>query len=166
MRYRRNYVSGGTYFFTIALADRSSNLLTKHISNLRQAINYVKTRHTFNLDAFVILPEHLHILITLPEDDQRYSTRIRLMKSHFSRSIPNSELVTQSREKKSERGIWQRRFWEHTIRNEKDFADHIHYIHYNPVKHKHVLNPADWQYSSIHHYIKKGILNKDWSITR
>ena len=162
--YRRNKTAGASYFFTVNLLDRSTDLLIKHIDVLREAHQYVMRRHPFQLDAMVVLPDHLHALWTLPPDDYNYSMRWRLFKSYFSRNIPDfkHEQISDSRKSKSERGIWQRRYWEHLIRNEKDFDQHIHYIHINPVKHGHVSCAKHWSYSTFHQYVKKGKLPLDW----
>lgn len=163
MHYRRTYIPGGSYFFTVALADRKQSLLTDHVDLLKSAFMTVKNAHPFKIDAIVILPEHFHMIMTLPGDDVRYSMRLGLIKSYFSRGIDKSETRSISRQFKRERGIWQRRFWEHYIRDEPDFIKHINYIHYNPVKHALTLNPVDWKYSSIHRYIKQGLLPSNWS---
>lgn len=161
MQYRRFYKPNATYFFTINLADRSSDLLVRHIDDLRNAFKLVKARYPFDIDAIVILPDHLHMLCTFG-DDVDYSRRIRLIKSNFSAQIPKTERISKSRQSKNERGIWQRRFWEHCIRDERDFYAHIDYIHINPLKHGLVERVADWQYSSFHRYVKNGILSEDW----
>jgi len=114
------------------------------------------------LDAMVVMPEHFHLLMTLPENDNDFAKRIMLIKSGFSRTIPKTESINPSRLHKRERGIWQRRYWEHLIRDEIDFQRHVDYIHYNPVKHGYVKNPSDWKYSTIHKYIESGIYPKDW----
>jgi len=160
--YRRNFLPGATYFFTVTLADRSSTLLTTHIPLLRAAFRYTHARHPFNIDAIVVLPEHLHTIWTLPGNDTDYSTRWRLIKGHFSRHLPADEAITPSRSGKAERGIWQRRYWEHTIRDEGDYERHVDYIHFNPVKHGLVAAAGDWEYSSFHRYVKQGLLPADW----
>jgi len=147
MRYRRVRVEGGCYFFTVALADRKSNLLVTNINLLRAA---VKTSHPFTIDSMVVLPDHIHALWTLPQGDDDYSMRWMLIKRHFSMSLPKTENIKMTRLRKRERGIWQRRFWEHTIRDERDFYNHIEYIHHNPVKHGYVSNALNWPYSTIH----------------
>ena len=162
MHYRRANVKGGTYFFTLNLADRKQTLLTDEIDNLRTAINRVKKNHPFQINAMVILPEHLHALLTLPLNDNNYSTRWGLIKSAFSRQLPTDEKINRSRKTKGERGIWQRRFWEHLVRDEQDDENHVNYIHYNPVRHQHVKHPVDWPYSTIHNYILKGLLSSNW----
>ena len=162
MRYRRIKISGASYFFTVNLAERNSHLLVTHVDLLREAVRYVKNTHPFVIDAMVIMPNHLHALWTLPENDSDYSTRWGLIKSSFSRQIPAIERVSNSRQRKGERGVWQRRFWEHLIRDDADYENHIDYIHYNPVKHGYVKRACDWQHSSIHRYIKAGVLNAHW----
>jgi putative transposase len=160
--YRRNFVPGGTYFFTVNLADRRLALLAAHITELRAAFRDVRSQHPFGLEAVVVLPDHLHCIWTLPEDDDAYGRRWRLIKSIFSRSIPGGERVSQSRAGKGERGIWQRRYWEHTIRDEADYARHMDYIHFNPVKHGYVTRVKDWPYSSFHRLVRLGIYPEDW----
>ena len=118
MLYRRADTKGGTYFFTVNLAERNKTLLIDRIDALRKSVREVKLKHRFVIDAMVILPEHLHAIWTMPNVDSDYSKRWRLIKSGFSRSLPKTERISQSRKKKAERGIWQRRFWEHQIRDE------------------------------------------------
>jgi putative transposase len=161
--YIRDRTDGATYFFTLNLLNRQSELLIQHINELR--IAYRKTQHTmpFTLDAMVVLPEHLHMLMTLPEGDQDYPKRISCLKGLFSRQIPRSESVNESRTHKGERGIWQRRYWEHRIRDALDFQRHVDYIHYNPVKHGHAQQVRDWQYSTFHRYVREGFYSIDWA---
>ena len=163
MRYRRANVAGASYFFTVNLAERESKLLTQHIDPLRDAFKKIQHKHPFIMDAIVILPEHLHTIWTLPETDAAFATRWRLIKSAFSRAIPNTELISASRLHKSERGIWQRRYWEHLIRDEEDFQRHVDYIHFNPVKHGYVSSPVEWPHSSIHRAIREGVVPPDWA---
>ena len=160
---RRNVVPGGSFFFTVNLADRRQQLLTEHIGYLRAAFRYARMRHPFSVDAFVVLPDHLHAIWTLPEGDAEFATRWRLIKSAFSRSLPIGEAVSRSRAAKSERGIWQRRYWEHTLRDEDDFARHVDYIHFNPVKHGHAKRVQDWPYSSFHRMVRRGVFSADWA---
>ena len=163
MQYRRAKHKGGCYFFTVNLAECKQSLLTDHVDTLRNSIKRVQQEHPFRIEAIVILPDHLHNVWTLPpDDDDDYSTRWMLIKSAFSRQLPKHERVNPSRLKKRERGIWQRRYWEHLIRNDNDFARHIDYIHFNPVKHGYVNTPVEWPYSSLHRFIIRGVLNKDW----
>ena len=161
--YRRNFVAGGSFFFTVNLADRRLLLLTEYVDKLRIAVRDVRQRHPFTIDAMVVLPEHLHAVWMLPDGDADFSTRWRQIKSAFSRSLPVSETVSRSRSSKGERGIWQRRYWEHTIRDENDFARHIDYVHINPVKHGLVTRVKDWPYSSFHRMVKVGVYPEDWA---
>ena len=163
MRYRRADIDGGTYFFAINLLDRSSRLLVEHIDDLRAAVRIVKRRHPFDIVAWVVLPEHMHAIWMLPEGDHDFSGRWSLIKSSFSRAVTRGEAVSASRAGKRERGIWQRRFWEHTIRDELDLQRHADYVHINPVKHGHVERASDWPHSSIHRYIRAGWLTVDWA---
>lgn len=163
MRYRRALMPGGTFFFTVNLHDRKSDLLVRQVRALRTAVRTVKARHPFDILAWVVLPEHLHAVWTLPPDDADFSIRWALIKAGFSRAIPRAESVSASRRRKGERGIWQRRFWEHRIRDEADLARHVDYVHINPVKHGHAVRAADWPYSSIHRAIERGEVSADWA---
>jgi putative transposase len=163
MRYRRAQTPGGTYFFTVNLADRTSSLLIDRIEALREAVRYVKQRHAFHILGWVVLPEHMHTIWTLPDDDSGYSQRWRLIKQRFSRSIEQREIIGASRRRKNEREIWQRRLWEHQIKNETSLQRHLDYVHINPVKHGHVARASDWPYSSIHRYIREGVMTLDWA---
>src|SRR4051812_27704856 len=147
--YRRNRIGGASYFFTVNLEDRRSHLLVENIGALRCALRYVRQRHPFSLDAIVVLPDHLHAIWTLPDGDSDYPMRWRLIKSVFSRALPCGETLSTSLAEKRERGIWQRRYWEHTLRDEKDVARHNDYIHFNPVKHGLVARVGEWPYSSF-----------------
>jgi putative transposase len=160
--YRRNFLPGGTFFFTVNLLERNRDLLVRHVDVLREAVRTVRAAQPFEIVAWVVLPEHQHCIWTLPPGDTDYPERWRLIKLLFSRALPKDERISASRGAKGERGIWQRRFWEHTIRDERDLNNHIDYVHYNPVKHGHVASPADWPHSSIHRYIEQGLLTPDW----
>jgi putative transposase len=161
--YRRNFVPGGSFFFTVNLADRRSRLLTNRVGLLREAFRYVRARHPFTLDAIVVLPDHLHAIWTLPPRDADYAMRWRLVKAVFSRGIDKGERISASRERKGERGIWQRRYWEHTLQDERDFERHCDYIHFNPVKHGHVRATGEWPHSSFQRFVKLGIYPADWA---
>jgi putative transposase len=152
--YRRNFFPGGSFFFTVNLADRRLRLLTDHVDLLRQAFRYVREGHPFEIDAIVVLPDHLHAVWTLPKNDSDFAMRWRLIKAAFSRALPIGERVSESRRGKGERGIWQRRYWEHTLRDEKDFERHVDYIHFNPVKHGYVKRVSDWPHSSFNRMVK------------
>lgn len=133
--YRRLRVPGGCYFFTVALRKRRGNdLLTHRIDGLRDAVRTVRRVHPFSIEAWVVLPDHLHCVWTLPEGDDDFSTRWRLIKTIFARSLPIQERRSAVRRRHRERGLWQRRFWEHAIRDDADFAAHVDYVHFNPVK--------------------------------
>ena len=163
MRYRRANIAGGIYFFTVNLADRRSTLLVDQVDHLRAAVRLVMARHPFDILAWVTLPGHLHAIWQLPPDDSDFPQRWALIKAAFSRSIPTGEVIRPSRLRKGERGIWQRRYWEHLIRDDDDLQRHVDYVHINPVKHGHVICASDWPYSSIHRYIGRGELTKDWA---
>ncbi len=162
--YIRDKTKGGCYFLTVNVYDRQSNLLSAHINELRQAFKKTKRTQTFEIDACVVLPDHFHIIITLPHQSDDYSKIISAIKGNFSRLISKTdrEVISSSRAKKRERGLWQRRFWEHKIRDDKDYKQHIDYIHYNPVKHGYVSRPTDWAYSTIHKFISDGVYPIDW----
>ncbi len=161
--YRRNLLAGGTFFFTVNLMDRRQRLLTEHIDVLRAAVREVRERHPFTIEAVVVLPDHLHAVWTLPDGDADFGQRWRLIKSTFSRNIPTGEVVSSSRASRAERGIWQRRYWEHTIRDERDFEKHVDYIHINPVKHGYVNRVRDWPHSSFHRMVELGVYPEDWA---
>jgi putative transposase len=161
--YRRNFIPGGCFFFTVNLADRRLRLLTDHVDALRDAVRETRKRHPFTIDAMVVLPDHLHVVWTMPEGNRDFATRWRLIKSTFSRNFAASERSTASRAAKGERGIWQRRYWEHTIRDENDLARHIDYVHINPVKHGLVTRVKDWPHSSFHRMVRLGIYPEDWA---
>ncbi len=163
MQYRRANVPGACYFFTVNLAERNKSLLIDYVDYLRTAFSITRQNHPFIINTIVILPDHLHTIWQLPENDADFATRWRLIKSTFSRALPKTEAISKSRKKKSERGIWQRRYWEHLIRDDNDFERHVDYIHFNPVKHGYASSPVDWKYSSIHRYIREGVIQADWA---
>ncbi len=165
MIYRRTKIKGGTYFFTVVTYNRRPFLCDlDNVALLRQAFQYTTQRHPMKIDAFVLLPDHLHSIWTLPENDHNFSMRWRLIKSHFSRHCQDkyNGIASKSRRSKQERAFWQRRFREHTIRDDQDFAKHVEYIHYNPVKHGLVTAPKDWEYSSFHRYVRAGLYDEFW----
>ena len=164
MRYRRSLVEGGTYFFTVALADRRSDLLVRHIDHLRAATRTVQQRHPFRIAAAVVLPDHLHAIWTLPEGDADYPLRWALIKSAFARAIPKVETITPDRVARRERAIWQRRYWEHQIRDDVDLQAHVGYVHHNPVKHGHAARADAWPYSSIHRFMRDGVVKRGWGV--
>ncbi|MEH2079442.1 MAG: transposase [Nostoc sp.] len=165
MQYRQATIEGGTYFFTLVTYKRQRLLcLPTNVCLLRKIFWSVMHQHPFIIDAFVLLPDHLHCIWTLPQGDRNFSTRWRLIKSYFSRHCITllQENLSTSRQNKKERGIWQRRFWEHLIRDEMDFKNHLEYIHYNPVKHGLLKAPKDWEYSSFHRSVRQGMYDITW----
>ena len=160
--YVRRWVAGGTYCFTVNLADRRCSLLVDRIAVLRQAVREVRRARPFHIDAWVVLPEHMHCLWTLPNGDVDFSTRMRLIKGAFSRGVESGERRSASRLMQGERGIWQRRFWEHAIRDEADYRAHMDYIHFNPVKHGLVAQAAMWPFSTFQRCLGLGFYPADW----
>jgi len=165
--YHRNYVKGGTYFFTVVTYMRRPILDKIAISLLEQELKACNSFKPFGVEAMVILPDHLHCIWTLPPMDYDYSSRWRIIKTSFTKeyiSRVGGALAqpTLSMQMKGERGIWQRRFWEHTIRDERGYQLHFDYIHYNPVKHGLVKAPQDWPHSSFHRCVQEGIYPKSW----
>ena len=161
--YIRNRIKGGCYFFTTNLLERHNNqLLIDHIDLLRESIQSIKNKYPFHIDGWVVLPEHMHFIITLPPEDDDYTKRIRLIKSSFSKKLEKTEYRSPVRQSRNERGIWQRRYWEHAIRNEHDYARHMDYLHFNPVKHGYVSTVIDWPYSTFHRLVKQGVYPSDW----
>ena len=136
--------------------------MTEHISLLRVAFRGVRARHPFTVEAAVILPDYLHAIWTLPGQDADFATRWRLIKSAFSHGLPRGEPISASRASKGERGFWQRRYWEHTLRDEDDFARHLDYIHFNLVKHGYAPRVRDWPYSSFRRWVRLGAYPEDW----
>jgi len=160
--YRRRFVSGGCWFFTVNLLDRRSRLLVDHIDALRDATRVTQQIRPFRIDAWVVLPDHLHAIWTLPPDDADFPTRWRLIKTRFARAVPKDERLSPTRKARRERGIWQRRFWEHLIRSDNVLGRYVEYCANNPVKHGHVRRPVDWPYSSFHRDVRRGRFSEDW----
>ena len=161
--YRRAFVPGGTWFFTVTLLDRRSRLLLDRIAELRESTRCTIERHPFHIDAFVVLPDHIHAVWTLPSGNTDFPLRWRLIKQRFSRSIPPGERLSPVRRARGERGIWQRRSWEHLIRNEADYQRHVEYCYVNPLKHGLVRRVCDWPYSSFNRDVARGIVPQDWA---
>ncbi|QLG88767.1 transposase [Chitinibacter bivalviorum] len=162
--YHRIWCPGGTYFFTVNLLQRSGNdLLVRHVDALREVVLHVQRRHPFLIHAWVVLPDHLHCVIELPAADADFARRWHLIKSDFSKRIPKNEVRSAIRLKRGERGIWQRRYWEHLIRDEWDFAAHCNYVHINPLKHGLVTQVKDWPYSTFHRWVLQGDYPLNWA---
>jgi putative transposase len=165
MQYRRTFIPGGSYFFTIVTKRRQKLFVSDtNVEVLRQAFRNVMKKRPFNIDAAVVLPDHLHFVWTLPANDADYPTRWRLIKTWFTKHCEHKYQfgLNASQVKRGEQAIWQHRYWEHLLQNEVDFEWHINYIHYNPVKHNYVNKPFDWKYSSLHKYVKQGIISDKW----
>ena len=160
--YRRNRVPGATYFFTLNLLDRRSDLLVTQVDALREAVRKVRSRSPFHINSWVALPDHMHCLWTLPTGDSDFPSRWRAIKTAFSKSLPATEQLSAVMVRRGERGVWQRRYWEHTIRNDRDYAAHMDYIHFNPVKHGLVRKPADWPYSTFRRCVGVGLYPANW----
>lgn len=162
--YRRAWQPGGTWFFTVNLLERRGNdMLVRHIDSLRHVVIAVLRRHPFTIHGWVVLPDHLHCVIELPADDTDFPTRWRLIKTGFSKALPRVERLSEVRARRGERGIWQRRYWEHRIRDEADFRSHMDYVHINPVKHGLVARVVDWPFSTFHRLVKRGVYPSNWA---
>jgi putative transposase len=167
MRYRRAFVPGGSFFFTVVTNGRRPLLASPEaIDVLRNAFRNVRDKYHFDVDSIVVLPDHLHCIWTLPPGDADFAKRWRLIKTWFTkhcdpqlRAVPHSRGVA-----KRGHPIWQKRYWEHLLQNEADFTRHVEYIHYNPVKHRYAKSPGDWPYSSFRRYVEDGRYPADWGI--
>ena len=166
-RFRRCYLAGGSFFLTVVTERRRAILCTDlGRAGLRAAFLDCQRQWPFRLDAMVLLPDHFHAIVVLPPDDTDYSKRVGLIKKRFTQTWLAAGGAEQprslSRQRHRRRGVWQRRFWEHTLRDERDYINHLNYIHFNPVKHGHVACPCDWPYSSFHRWVKRGLYEPHW----
>ena len=161
--YLRNRVPGGCYFFTVNLRDRRSSLLVERIDLLRECVRRARLAAPFHVDAWVVLPDHMHCIWTLPEGDADFSGRWWDIKVRFSKALPNVESMRPEGQARNGRGIWQKRFWEHTIRDDRDYRAHMDYVHFNPVKHGFVAHPADWPYSTFQKCVTLGFYDAAWA---
>jgi putative transposase len=169
--FRRWYVPGGTYFFTVVTQDRLPVLQgPEAVRMLGRVMRKVRRRYPFQTPAIVVLPDHLHCVWTLPQGDADFSGRWRRIKRAFSDQWVSAggpeALRSASRVRRGEHGVWQRRFWEHQIRDEGDLERHMDYVHYNPVKHGHAARPADWPWSSFPRHVRLGQYPPDWGRTQ
>ncbi|MFM2477889.1 REP-associated tyrosine transposase [Celerinatantimonas sp. MCCC 1A17872] len=155
VNYRRVFIPGGCYFFTLTLKDRRLKLLTEQIDLLRDAFHYALARYPCHIQAISVMPDHIHLLVQLPNDTTYFPKLIQSIKSRFS-------LLIHQHVGKNHKSIWQSRYWEHCIRDERDWLMHINYIHRNPYKHHLVKFVKDWPYSSFHQYVQRGILTDSW----
>ena len=165
--YRRRYLPGGTYFFTLVTASRARIFADERARLfLRQSLHECRKKRPFEIIAFVLLPDHLHTIWTLPSGDEDYSTRWGAIKAKFTsdwlEAGGNEQRVAASKQRRRQRGVWQPRFHEHTIRDGEDFEHHFHYSHYNPVKHGYCQCPYEWPYSTFHRYVSEGWYPREW----
>lgn len=167
--YRRSSITGGTYFFTVNSFRRRPILTTESLRDaLRTAIQNTRRTQPFEIDAWILLPDHLHCIWTLPEGDANFSARWSMIKRMVSQACADNLGIADlsaSRKQRNESSIWQRRFWEHQIRDDNDFSRHVDYIHWNPVKHGLVNRAQDWPHSTFHRYVEQGLLAPDWGIS-
>ncbi len=168
--YRRANTKGATYFFTVVTYQRRNFLCDDDVRTaLRDAIIKVRERQPFQIDAWVLLPDHLHAIWTVPPDDANFALRWQQIKRHVTQQcghrLHNPELMNNSKRKHRESTLWQRRYWEQQIRNEADYQRHMDYVHYNPVKHGLAGRAVDWPYSSFKRYCASGVYDKDWAAT-
>jgi putative transposase len=166
MRYRRSDVLGASYFFTVVTYGQQPLLArAEAVATFERALQTVQQRRSFVLEAQVVLPDHLHALWTLPDNDSDYPTRWRLIKEAFTREYVTTNRVQEPdsrRRARGERAVWQRRYWEHLIRDDHDFSAHVEYIHYNPVRHGLVKAPADWPHSTFLDWVARGNYERTW----
>ena len=166
-RYRRADVAGGSYFFTV-VTERRQRILTDEAVRgaLREGIERVRLQWPFVIDGWVLLPDHLHAIWTLPAGDADFPLRWRLIKSHVTRRCGSlyerKGWLTARRIEKKQGTLWQHRYWEQCLRDEQDFRRHMDYLHWNPVKHGLVKSVLDWPWSSFHRYVSQGVYQKDW----
>ena len=165
--YRRLFRPGGTFFFTVVTHKRRRLLCGPHACRcLRVAIERIRSDRPFEVLAFVLLPDHFHCVWKLPDDDADFSIRMACIKKDFTKSRlagGGDEIgISRARRNRRERGVWQRRFWEHAIRDEDDLARHVNYIHYNPVKHRMTRCPHEWPFSSFNRWAEDGYYAREW----
>ena len=165
--FTRAFAPGGTFFFTVVTHRRRPLFHAQQArALLRTVIEDVRSRRPFDLDAIVLLPDHLHCIWTLPPEDADFSTRWRKIKEVFTRAWLDTgaqeSRVSAGQRRKGLRGVWQQRFWEHAIRDESDYEQHMHYIHFNPVKHGHATCPHKWPWSSFARWVREGTYDADW----
>ena len=170
-RYKRNYEKGGVYFFTAVTFKRQKIFTGPSMDILRSCFKKTFVEAPFRIEAIVVLPDHMHCIWQLPGGDNDFSSRWKKIKSEFSKRYKEkfgelSPPISASMKKKGEAGIWQRRFWEHTFRDENDFCIHCDYIHYNPVKHGYAQTPNQWPYSSFQRFVHAGVYDESWGSAR
>ncbi len=166
--YRRANAKGGTYFFTVVTYRRQGFLCDENVRHaLRNGIQNTRAIHPFEINGWVLLPDHLHCIWTLPPDDADFGVRWAMIKRFVTKqcgsSLRREDWMNDSKRKRKESTLWQRRFWEHQIRDEQDYEAHMNYLHFNPVKHGYVKSVKDWPYSTFHRYVRAGVYSEDWS---
>ncbi len=165
MRYRRAFIPGGSFFFTLVTAQRRPLLASADaIEVLRAAFRAVRSTRPFEVDAIVVLPDHLHCIWTLPPGDADFATRWRLIKTWFTKHCDPAVRIepNHARTVKREQTLWQQRYWEHALRDEADVIRHVEYIHFNPVRHGLVSSAMEWPHSSFRRYVEAGTYSADW----
>jgi putative transposase len=165
--YRRAKTTGGTYFFTVVTYHRQRFLCDEPVRTaLREAIHEVRAAYPFAIDGWVLLPDHLHCIWNLPSDDSDFGKRWAMIKRFVTKrcapELLRAALLNDSKRKRNESTVWQRRYWEHMIRDEGDYLRHMDYLHFNPVKHGLVQCVKDWPYSTFHRYVREGVYPEDW----
>ena len=166
MRYRRITIEGATYFFTVVTDQRRRLFNCPEVVHLLDdAIDKIRSRHPFDIEAQVVMPDHIHAIWRLPDCDAKYTTRWRLIKEAFTRAYAKNYEVperTEVNRARGEQNVWQRRFWEHMIRDERDFAAHLDYIHLNPVHHGLAQTPRQWPHSTFQKWVERGVYDPVW----
>ena len=169
MRYRRMNIDGGTYFFTVVTYERRPLFSDgQAVALLNEVIARVQSRHPFDLEAQVVLPDHLHAIWQLPKEDANFSTRWRLIKEAFTREyVKRFERIRRpsGTDPKYRYAVWQHRFWEHVIGDDRDMAAHLDYIHLNPVHHGLAKSPSEWPHSTFTKYVARGVYEPTWGST-
>ncbi len=165
--YRRTRIEGATYFFTVVTYRRQPVLcLPESLDAMKDIMSMLAERYPFRTDAWVVLPDHLHFVWTLPEGDSAYSVRWAMFKKEMTKRLSSSVRTDAapscSRQRHREGTVWQRRLWEHQIRDEQDYRTHMAYVHFNPVKHGLAGSPKDWRCSSFHRWVVLGAYEEDW----
>lgn len=164
MNYRRLYIENSKIFITMVTSKRRP-ILIENINILRESFKQIKNKIEYKIEAIVILPDHIHMIIE-PKETKKYPEIIKGIKTYFSRAIDETKLdnyeLTQSRKDKKEKDIWQRRYWEHSITDEADLRKHTDYIHYNPIKHGYVKQAKKWKYSTFKKCVQQGFYDENW----
>lgn len=165
--YKRLYVDGNNYIFFTIVTQYRIKILISNIELLRESLKHAMNKYKFEIFSIVVLEDHIHMILKI-DNIKEYPKIIYSFKNYISRKISeevteiNKERLSDSKKKRKEKGIWQRRYWEHTIRDENDLYKHLDYIHYNPIKHRYVKKAKDWKYSSFNKFVKLGYYDENW----